>query len=31
VTQWQKGRKEIVWPRNVAEAQPWYPGPLFGS
>jgi len=31
VTQWQKGRKEIVWPRNVAEVQPWYPDPLFGS
>ncbi len=29
VTQWQKGRKEIVWPRDVAEAQPWYPGPLY--
>jgi branched-chain amino acid transport system substrate-binding protein len=27
VTQWQKGRKEIVWPREVAEAQPIYPGP----
>lgn len=31
VTQWQKGRKEIVWPRAVAEAQPLYPGPLWGS
>jgi branched-chain amino acid transport system substrate-binding protein len=29
VTQWQKGRKEIVWPREVAEAQPLYPGPLW--
>jgi branched-chain amino acid transport system substrate-binding protein len=29
VTQWQKGRKEIVWPRDVAEAQPLYPGPLW--
>ncbi|MGE0826027.1 MAG: amino acid ABC transporter substrate-binding protein [Candidatus Binatia bacterium] len=29
VTQWQKGRKEIVWPREVAEVQPWYPGPLY--
>lgn len=29
VTQWQRGRKEIVWPREVAEAQPLYPGPLF--
>ena len=29
VTQWQKGRKEIVWPRTVAEAQPVYPGPLW--
>jgi branched-chain amino acid transport system substrate-binding protein len=29
VTQWQKGRKEIVWPREVAEAQPVYPGPLW--
>lgn len=27
VIQWQKGRKEIVWPREVAEAQPVYPGP----
>jgi branched-chain amino acid transport system substrate-binding protein len=31
VTQWQKGRKEIVWPREVAEVQPVYPGPLFSS
>jgi branched-chain amino acid transport system substrate-binding protein len=31
VTQWQKGRKEIVWPREVAEVQPLYPGPLFES
>lgn len=29
VTQWQKGRKEIVWPQEVAEAQPLYPGPLW--
>jgi len=29
VTQWQKGRKEIVWPKEVAEAQPVYPGPLW--
>ena len=29
VTQWQRGRKEIVWPREVAEAQPIYPGPLW--
>lgn len=29
VTQWQRGRKEIVWPREVAEAQPLYPGPLW--
>lgn len=29
VTQWQKGRKEIVWPQEVAEAQPVYPGPLW--
>lgn len=29
VTQWQKGRKEIVWPHTVAEAQPVYPGPLW--
>ncbi len=29
VTQWQKGKKEIVWPCEVAEVQPWYPGPLF--
>jgi branched-chain amino acid transport system substrate-binding protein len=29
VTQWQKGRKEIVWPPEVAEAQPVYPGPLW--
>ncbi len=29
VTQWQQGRKEIVWPRTVAEAQPVYPGPLW--
>lgn len=29
VTQWQKGRKEIVWPKEVAEAQPLYPGPLW--
>ncbi|MGH7964463.1 MAG: amino acid ABC transporter substrate-binding protein [Candidatus Binatia bacterium] len=29
VTQWQKGRKEIVWPPEVAEAQPLYPGPLW--
>lgn len=29
VTQWQKGRKEIVWPREVAEAEPLYPGPLW--
>jgi branched-chain amino acid transport system substrate-binding protein len=31
VTQWQKGRKEIVWPHEVAEVQPLYPGPLFSS
>jgi len=31
VTQWQRGRKEIVWPREVAEAQPLYPGPLWGQ
>jgi len=31
VTQWQKGRKEIVWPPEVAEAQPLYPGPLFSA
>ncbi|MCS6924712.1 MAG: ABC transporter substrate-binding protein, partial [Candidatus Binatia bacterium] len=30
VTQWQRGRKEIVWPREVAEAQPIYPGPFSG-
>lgn len=30
VTQWQRGRKEIVWPREVAEVQPIYPGPLWG-
>ncbi len=29
VTQWQQGRKVIVWPREVAEAQPLYPGPLW--
>ena len=29
VTQWQRGRKEIVWPREVAEAQSLYPGPLW--
>ncbi len=29
VTQWQKGKKEIVWPRDVAEVQPIYPGPLY--
>ncbi|HXG20264.1 MAG TPA: amino acid ABC transporter substrate-binding protein [Methylomirabilota bacterium] len=29
VTQWQRGRKEIVWPKDVAEAQPLYPGPLW--
>jgi branched-chain amino acid transport system substrate-binding protein len=29
VTQWQKGRKEIVWPPEVAEAQPLYPGPFW--
>jgi branched-chain amino acid transport system substrate-binding protein len=29
VTQWQKGKKEIVWPREVAEVDPWYPGPLY--
>jgi branched-chain amino acid transport system substrate-binding protein len=29
VTQWQKGKKEIVWPREVAEVEPWYPGPLY--
>ncbi len=29
VTQWQRGRKEIVWPREVAEVQPLYPGPLW--
>ncbi|MBI3246688.1 MAG: amino acid ABC transporter substrate-binding protein [Deltaproteobacteria bacterium] len=29
VTQWQRGRKEIVWPPEVAEAQPLYPGPLW--
>lgn len=29
VTQWQRGRKEIIWPREVAEAQPVYPGPLW--
>lgn len=29
VTQWQRGRKEIVWPQEVAEAQPLYPGPLW--
>ncbi len=29
VTQWQRGRKEIVWPQEVAEAQPVYPGPLW--
>ncbi len=29
VTQWQKGRKEIVWPPEVAEAQPVYPGLLW--
>lgn len=28
VIQWQRGRKEIVWPREVAEAQPIYPGPF---
>ena len=29
VTQWQHGRKEIVWPPQVAEAQPLYPGPFW--
>lgn len=29
VTQWQHGRKEIVWPSEVAEAQPLYPGPFW--
>jgi branched-chain amino acid transport system substrate-binding protein len=29
VTQWQKGRKEIVWPPEVAETKPLYPGPLW--
>jgi branched-chain amino acid transport system substrate-binding protein len=29
VTQWQKGRKEIIWPKEVAETQPLYPGPLW--
>ena len=29
VTQWQRGRKEIVWPPEVAEAQLLYPGPLW--
>jgi branched-chain amino acid transport system substrate-binding protein len=29
VTQWQKGRKEIVWPLAVAEAKLIYPGPLW--
>lgn len=29
VTQWQKGRKEIVWPHEVAEARPLYPGLLW--
>ena len=29
VTQWQKSRKEIVWPREVAEAEPIYPGPFW--
>ncbi len=29
VTQWQRGRKEIVWPPEVAEAQAIYPGPLW--
>jgi branched-chain amino acid transport system substrate-binding protein len=29
VTQWQRGRKEIVWPREVAETPPLYPGPLW--
>ena len=30
VTQWQNGRKEIVWPLEVAEAPPVYPGPFWG-
>ena len=29
VTQWQQGRKEIVWPSEVAEAKPVYPGPFW--
>ncbi len=29
VTQWQQGKKVIVWPKEVAEAEPIYPGPLW--
>ncbi len=31
VTQWQQGKKVIVWPTEVAEAEPIYPGPLWSN
>jgi len=30
VTQWRRGKKVIVWPPGVAEAEPLYPGPWWG-